>query len=88
MRQGSRLIRFIVSVVLRHEIGIPVLAKVLPCVGLETTGLTSAPAITVKMHFTILLEKMGHGVAQLIEALRYKPEGRGFDFQWGHWDFH
>jgi hypothetical protein len=23
---------------------------------------------------------MGHAVAQLVEALRYKPEGRGFDF--------
>jgi hypothetical protein len=22
---------------------------------------------------------LGHGVAQLVEALRYKPEGRGFD---------
>jgi hypothetical protein len=22
----------------------------------------------------------GHAVAQLVEALRYKPEGRGFDF--------
>ena len=22
---------------------------------------------------------MGHAVAQLVEALRYKPEGRGFD---------
>jgi hypothetical protein len=21
-------------------------------------------------------------VAQLVEALRYKPEGRGFDYQW------
>jgi len=20
-------------------------------------------------------------------ALRYKPEGRGFDSSWGHWDF-
>jgi hypothetical protein len=26
-------------------------------------------------------------VAQLVEALRYKPEGRGFDFRWFHWDF-
>jgi hypothetical protein len=26
-------------------------------------------------------------VAQLIEALRYKLEGRGFDSRWGHWDF-
>jgi hypothetical protein len=26
-------------------------------------------------------------VAQLLEALRYKPEGRGFDSQWCHWNF-
>jgi hypothetical protein len=25
-------------------------------------------------------------VAQLVEALRYKPESRGFDFQWCHWN--
>jgi hypothetical protein len=24
---------------------------------------------------------------QLVEALRYKPEGRGFDFRWFHWNF-
>jgi hypothetical protein len=29
----------------------------------------------------------GHAVAQLVEALRYKPEGRGFDFRWCHWNF-
>jgi hypothetical protein len=29
----------------------------------------------------------GNTVAQLVEALRYKPEGRRFDFLWGHWDF-
>jgi hypothetical protein len=23
--------------------------------------------------------KMGHAVEQVVEALRYKPEGRGFD---------
>ena len=27
---------------------------------------------------------MGHAVAQLIEALLYKPEGRGFDSRWCH----
>jgi hypothetical protein len=27
-------------------------------------------------------------VAQLVEALRYKPEGRGFDSQWCHWNFY
>jgi len=26
-------------------------------------------------------------MAQLIEALRYKPEGRGFDSRWSHWNF-
>jgi hypothetical protein len=29
----------------------------------------------------------GHAVGQLFEALRYKPEGRGFDSQWCHWIF-
>jgi hypothetical protein len=26
-------------------------------------------------------------VAQLVEALRYKPEGRGFDSRLLHWNF-
>jgi hypothetical protein len=34
--------------------------------------------------------KMAHtakyAVAQLVEALRYKPEGRGFDSQWCQWN--
>jgi hypothetical protein len=29
----------------------------------------------------------GHAAAQLVEALRYKQEGRGFDTRWGNWDF-
>jgi hypothetical protein len=29
----------------------------------------------------------GYAVAQLVEALRYKPEGRWFDSQWCHWNF-
>jgi hypothetical protein len=29
----------------------------------------------------------GHALAQSVEALRYKPEGRGFDSRWCHWDF-
>jgi hypothetical protein len=28
----------------------------------------------------------GHVVVQLVEALRYKPEGRGFDSPWCHWN--
>jgi hypothetical protein len=34
-----------------------------------------------------LLWLTGYVVAQLVEALPYKPEGRGFDFRWSHWDF-
>jgi hypothetical protein len=29
----------------------------------------------------------GHAVAQLVEALRYKSEGREFDPRWCHWNF-
>jgi hypothetical protein len=29
---------------------------------------------------------MGHAVAQLVEALRYKPERRGFDSRWCQWN--
>jgi hypothetical protein len=38
--------------------------------------------------FTFLTHvNKGHAVAQLVEALRYKPEGREFDFRWCHWNF-
>jgi hypothetical protein len=36
---------------------------------------------------TLYLTVWGPIVAQSVEALRYKPEGRGFNSQWGHWDF-
>ena len=26
-------------------------------------------------------------MAQLVEALRYKSEDRGFDYRWCHWNF-
>jgi hypothetical protein len=32
----------------------------------------------------ILPRLLGYAVTQLVEALRYKPEGCGFDSQWGH----
>ena len=38
----------------------------------------------VKFCFT--LSKLGYSVAQLVEALRYKPEDRGFDSRY-HWNF-
>jgi hypothetical protein len=35
--------------------------------------------------FVATYSNLGHAVAQLVEALRYKPEGRGFDSRWCHW---
>jgi len=32
-----------------------------------------------------LLTGSRHAVVQFFEALRYKPEGRGFDSRWCHW---
>jgi hypothetical protein len=31
--------------------------------------------------------KVGHAVAHLVEAPRYKPERLGFDFRWCHCNF-
>ena len=31
--------------------------------------------------------EVGHAEAQLVKALSYKTEGRGFDSRWCHWNF-
>jgi len=38
-------------------------------------------------HVLQIYFSVGHAVAQLVEALRYKSEGRGFDSRWCHWNF-
>ena len=51
--------------------------------------------ISMQMNFIILhghilriyLLLYRHAMAQLVEALRYKPDGRRFDSQWFHWNF-
>jgi hypothetical protein len=40
-----------------------------------------------KKIYGIQLSKLGHAKAQLVEALRYKSEGRGFDSRLCHWNF-
>jgi len=30
---------------------------------------------------------VSYAAAQLVEALRYKPEGRGFGSRWCHWNY-
>ena len=39
------------------------------------------------MYMYVYIYTRGYAVAQLVEALRYKLEGRGFDSRWCHWDF-
>jgi hypothetical protein len=39
------------------------------------------------MHFILVFWLLGAAVAQLVEALRYKPAGRGFDTRWYQWTF-
>jgi len=37
--------------------------------------------------FRSILDDVRHAVAQLVEALRYEPEGHGFDSLWCQWNF-
>ena len=39
------------------------------------------------VHYPIYNRMQGHTVVQLVEALRYKPECRGFDSRLCHWKF-
>ena len=41
----------------------------------------------LSMLLLLLLLLLGYAVAQLVEALRFKSEGRGFDSRWCHWNF-
>jgi len=38
-------------------------------------------------HYLALDSTYSRGVVQFVEALRCKPEGRGFDSRWCHWNF-
>jgi hypothetical protein len=38
-------------------------------------------------HLNSLNLYKGYAIAQLVKALRYKPEGPGFDSRWCHWNF-
>ena len=47
----------------------------------------------IKRYFNIpgvciaILNRVMLLVAHMVEALRYKPEGRGLGSLWGHWNF-
>jgi hypothetical protein len=43
--------------------------------------------VLCNVYFTSVIIEVGYAVPQLVEALRYKLEGRGFDSLWNHWNF-
>jgi len=45
-------------------------------------------SVYIGLHFYFISRTLYcYAVTQLVEALRYKPEGRGFDFRWCHLNF-
>ena len=68
-----------------------ILLSVLYCMTLKLRFCIIKTQLQVRKH-TIQYYKptdlsVCYGVAQLVEALRYKPEGRGFDYRWGSLGF-
>ena len=54
----------------------------------QTKGQTDMTKLKVAFrNFAKAPKNPGHAVAQLVEALRYKSECRGFDSLWCHWNF-
>ena len=51
------------------------------------TGWCMVRCSAVRIAFETALFRWGHSVAQLVEALHYKLEDRGFDSRWCHWNF-
>jgi len=43
--------------------------------------------ISMPLKFAILIFAWVHAVAQMVETLRYKLEGRGFNSRCCHWNF-
>ena len=54
----------------------------------KTVHTTSGVCMCVCVYIYIYIYiYMKHAVSQLVEALRYKSEGRGFDSRWCLWNF-
>jgi len=64
-----------------------VIANAFQFLFLAHARLSSAGLLVVLPLLAHLTGGPGHAVAQLVEALRYKPEGRGFDSRWCYWNF-
>ena len=73
-----------------NSTGAPLLGKTKKKLIIFITGLYNKPqgcGASVASAAGRFTRRKGGTVAQLVEALRYKPEGRGFDSRWCHWNF-
>ena len=64
---------------LSHEVGFRIEIRA------QTLQKTKKTTTEIKKCFPLVM--VGHAVAQLVEAMCYKPEVRGFDSRWCHWNF-
>jgi len=56
-------------------------------VGNVTEEFVCEPRCSWYDNINMYLTGIGHTVVQLVDALRYKSEGRGFDSRCCHWNF-
>ena len=57
-----------------------------PCQNSQNSGNFYCTTYMTPLH-SIRVFTLIYAVPQLVQALCYKPEDRGFDSQWGHWNF-
>ena len=59
------------------------------CVYKEATPSQHLFTVNTTLLIVMLISSINqyHRVAQLLEAMRYEPEGRGFGTRWCHWNF-
>jgi hypothetical protein len=57
------------------------------CRRAKVRSITYSERVSVALVIQHALFCRGHAVAQLVEALRYKPKRRGFHSRWCHWIF-
>jgi hypothetical protein len=70
-----------------HLIGWSQLANLIAHVTVKRTKENDKDEYKHSKSLTKYTSLTGHAVAQFFEALRYKPEGRGFNPRCCHWNF-